>query len=36
MRREILAGSYMQADETEVPVQRPREKLGKNHPIFGS
>ena len=31
MRREILAGSYIQADETEVPVQRPGEKLGKNH-----
>jgi transposase len=34
MRREILAGSYIQADETEVPVQRPGEKLGKNHQAY--
>jgi transposase len=34
MRREILAGSYIQADETEVPVQRPGEKSGKNHQAY--
>ncbi len=34
MRREILQESYIQADETTVPVQRPREKKGKNHQVY--
>ena len=34
MRREILQGSYIQADETTVPVQRPGEKKGKNHQAY--
>jgi transposase len=34
MRREILQGSYVQADETTVPVQRPEEKKGKNHQAY--
>jgi transposase len=34
MRREILQGNYIQADETTVPVQRPGEKKGKNHQAY--
>ena len=34
MRREILQGSYIQADETTVPVQRPGERKGKNHQAY--
>jgi len=34
MRREILQGRYIQADETTVPVQRPGEKKGKNHQAY--
>ena len=34
MRREVLQGSYIQADETTVPVQRPGEKKGKNHQAY--
>lgn len=31
MRKEVRLGSYIQADETTVMVQRPEEKLGRNH-----
>lgn len=31
MRKEVLRGSYIQADETTVMVQRPEEKKGRNH-----
>lgn len=34
MRREILAQSYLQADETPVDVQRRPEKKGKNHQAY--
>jgi hypothetical protein len=33
MRRELVAGSYIQADETPVPVQMP-DGRGKNHQAF--
>lgn len=33
MRRELLDGSYIQADETPVPVQR-RDDRGKNHQAY--
>ena len=33
MRQELLAGDYVQADETPVPVQDPRTK-GKNHRAY--
>jgi transposase len=33
MRRELLAGSYIQADETPLPVQMP-DGSGKNHQAF--
>ncbi|MFN7650744.1 MAG: transposase [Acidobacteriota bacterium] len=31
MRKEVLEGSYLQADETTVMVQRRPERLGRNH-----
>ncbi|MFN0103164.1 MAG: IS66 family transposase, partial [Bryobacteraceae bacterium] len=34
MRQEVLQGSYVQADETTVDVQRPEEKKGKNHQAY--
>ena len=34
MRKEVLQGSYIQADETTVHVQRPEEKKGKNHQAY--
>ena len=34
MRKEVLLGSYIQADETTVDVQRPEEKKGKNHQAY--
>ena len=34
MRRKILQGSYIQADEPTVPVQRPREVKGKNYQAY--
>ena len=34
MRKEVLQGSYIQADETTVDVQRPEEKKGKNHQAY--
>lgn len=34
MRREVLQGSYIQADETTVFVQRPEEKKGRNHQAY--
>ena len=34
MRKEVLQGSYIQADETTVQVQRPEEKKGKNHQAY--
>jgi hypothetical protein len=33
MRQELLAGDYIQADETPVPVQDPQTK-GKNHRAY--
>jgi len=34
MRKEVLQGSYIQADETTVDVQRPEEKKGQNHQAY--
>ena len=34
MRREVLQGSYIQADETTVQVQRPELKNGRNHQAY--
>ena len=34
MRKEVLQGSYLQADETTVHVQRPEEKKGKNRQAY--
>jgi transposase len=34
MKREILQGDYLQADETPVDVQRRSEKKGKNHQAY--
>ena len=34
MRKEVLQGSYIQADETTVHVQRPEEKKGRNHQAY--
>ena len=34
MRKEVLQGSYIQADETTVHVQRPDEKKGKNQQAY--
>jgi transposase len=34
MRKEVLQGSYIQADETTVYVQRPEEKKGRNHQAY--
>lgn len=34
MRKEVFRGSYIQADETTVMVQRPEEKKGRNHQAY--
>ena len=34
MRKEVLAGRYIQADETTVMVQRREERKGKNHQAY--
>jgi len=34
MRKEVLGGGYIQADETTVMVQRPEEKKGRNHQAY--
>ena len=34
MRKEVLEGGYIQADETTVMVQRRRERLGRNHQAY--
>lgn len=34
MRQEVLQGSYIQADETTVDVQRPEEQTGQNHQAY--
>jgi transposase len=34
MRKEVLRGGYIQADETTVMVQRPEEKKGRNHQAY--
>jgi transposase len=34
MRKEVLRGSYIQADETTVMVQRHEEKKGRNHQAY--
>lgn len=34
MRKEVLGGGYIQADETTVMVQRPEERKGRNHQAY--
>ncbi len=34
MRKEVLRGGYIQADETTVMVERPEEKKGRNHQAY--
>lgn len=34
MRKEVLRGAYIQADETTVMVQRPEERKGRNHQAY--
>lgn len=34
MQKEIRCGGYIQADETTVMVQRPEEKMGRNHQAY--
>jgi len=34
MRKEVLAGRYIQADETTVMVPRREERKGKNHQVY--
>jgi hypothetical protein len=34
MRKEVLRGGYLQADETTVMVQRPEERKGRNHQAY--
>jgi len=34
MRKEVLRGGYIQADETTVMVQRPEEKKSRNHQAY--
>ncbi len=34
MRKEVLGGGYIQADETTVMVQRPEERMGRNHQAY--
>jgi transposase len=34
MRKEVLSGGYIQADETTVMVQRPEQRKGRNHQAY--